>query len=408
MCIVANPNPIVSNRPKPLQVVDVRDFGAKADGESDDAPAIQRAINEVSKSGGRVLFPPAVSPYIIRTSLVIAADNVDLHGPGATIKLADEASREKIIDCVVIRGTTKKPVSGVRIYGLTIDANYWKQTGSANPRGIDSDWATKLVIEKVTIKRPFVGLTFGLGVTHSEARDCTITQWHNDAFDVSGDGQAGSTHHIKFIRCRAVKSPNENDGGLSGRRHNAWEIEDGCRDVELIDCAVEDAGGTGFGLRNHAWSHPVTTQRITFTRCKTKNVRSGWSVRGTDHQVIVTGVKLNECQSDAVSSTIVQGVDDVLITDSTFSGLLLLGMRSTQAAELQIAYRPARNVTIKNTTIGRFKANLNSANNGKADYQPIVRLINVKAAAAQVFGNLESLKIKDCQFKSPLQHGGQP
>lgn len=407
-CVAANTNPTTPTRKEPLQVVNVLDFGAKADGKSDDAPAIQQAINQVSKSGGRVLFPPAVSPYIIRTSLVVSANNVDLHGPGATIKLADEASREKIIDCIVIQGTAQKLVSDVRIHGLTIDANYWKQTDSANPRGIDSDWATKVLIERVTIKRPFVGLTFGLGVTHSEARDCTITQWHNDGFDVSGDGQADSTHHIKFIRCRAAKSPNENDGGLPGQRHHAWEIEDGCRDIELIDCSVEDAGGTGFGLRNHAWPHPVTTQRITFTRCKTKNVGSGWSVRGTDHQVIVSDVQLDECQSDAVSSTIVQGVDNVVITNSNFSGLLLLGMRGTQAAELQIARRPARDVTIKNSTLGRLKVNLNPANNGKTDYQPIARLINVKAASAQVFGTFESLKTTDCQFKSPLQHGGQP
>ena len=173
------------------QVVNVRDFAAKADGRSDDTPAIQKAIGHVSKSGGRVTFPAAAKPYVIRTSLIISADNVELYGPGATIKLADEASDGKVIDCIIIQGTEEKPVSGVRIHGLTIDANYWKQTGSANPRGIDSDWATKLVIEKVTIKQPFVGLTFGLGVTHSEARDCTINQWHNDAFDVSGDAKSG-------------------------------------------------------------------------------------------------------------------------------------------------------------------------------------------------------------------------
>ena len=386
----------------------MRDFGAKADGKSDDAPAIQRAIEQVSKSGGRVSFPAATKPYIIRTSLVVSADNVELYGPGATIKLADEVNAGKVIDCIIIQGTEKKPVSGVRIHGLTIDANYWKQTGSANPRGIDSDWATKLVVEKVTIKRPFVGLTFGLGVTHSEARDCTINQWHNDAFDVSGDAKSGSTHHIRFIRCRARNSPNETDGGLPGRRHNAWEIEDGCNDVELIDCAVEDAGGTGFGVRNHSWPHPVATQRIAFTRCKTKNVRSGWVVRGTDHQVTVAGVKLIKCQSDAVSSTFAQGVVGIEITDSSFTGLLLLGMRATQAAELEIAGRPVRDVIIRNTSIGRFKANLKPGNNGKIDYQPTARLINVKAESAQVFGNLKSLKINGCQFKTPLKHGGQP
>ena len=390
------------------QAVNVRDFDAKADGRSDDTSAIQKAIDHVSKSGGRVTFPAAANPYVIRTSLIISADNVELYGPGATVKLADEASDGKVIDCIIIQGTEEKPVSGVRIHGLTIDANYWKQTGSANPRGIDSDWATKLVIEKVTIKRPFVGLTFGLGVTHSEARDCTINQWHNDAFDVSGDAKSGSTHHIKFIRCRAKNSPNEDDGGLPGRRHNAWEIEDGCSDVELIDCAVEDAGGTAFGVRNHSWPHPVTTQRISFTRCRTKNVRSGWVVRSTDHQVTVTDLKLNKCHSDAVSSTFVQGADNIEIIDSNFSGLLLLGMRSTQAAELEIATRPARDVTIRNTAIGRFKANLKPGNNGKTNYQPSAQLINVKAASAQVFGSLKNLKTKDCQFKAPLQHGGQP
>jgi len=395
-------------KPKPVQVVNVRDFGAKADGKSDDAPAIQRAIEKVAKTGGRVLLPAATKPYIIRTSLFISADNVELYGPGATIKLADEASDGKIVDCIIIQGTEKKPVSGVRIHGLTVDANYWKQTGSANPRGIDSDWATKLVIEKVTIKRPFVGLTFGLGVTHSEARDCTINQWHNDAFDVSGDAKTGSTHHIRFIRCLARNSPNETDGGLAGRRNNAWEIEDGCSDVELVDCVVEDAGGTGFGVRNHVWPHAVATQRISFTRCRTKNVRSGWVVRGTDHQVTVSSVKLIECQTDAISSTFVQAVDEVEISESSFAGLLLLGMRGTQAAEMEIASRPACDVTIKNTRIGRFKANLKPGNNGKTDYQPTARLINVKADSAQVFGSLKNFKTEACQFKTPLKHGGQP
>ena len=404
LCFSAN----AADRAKPSQVVNVRDFGAKADGKSDDTPAIQRAIELVAKTGGRVLLPAAAKPYIIRTSLIVSADNVELYSPGATIKLADEASGGKIIDCVIIQGTEKKPVSGVHITGLTIDANYWKQTGSANPRGIDSDWATKLVIEKVTIKRAFVGLTFGLGVTHSEARDCTINQWHNDAFDVSGDAKTGSTHHIRFIRCQAKNSPNETDGGLAGRRNNAWEIEDGCSDVDLVDCVVEDAGGTGFGVRNHGWPHAVATRRISFTRCKTKNVRSGWVVRGTDHQVTVSGVKLIKCQTDATSSTFVQAVDEVEITGSTFSGLLLLGMRGTQLAELEIADRPARNVIIRNTAIGRFKANLKPGNNGKIDYLPTLQLINVKSASTQVFGSLKDLKTKACQFKTPLKHGGQP
>jgi len=124
--------------------------------------------------------------------------------------------------------------------------------------------------------------------------------------------------------------------------------------------------------------------------------------------VTVSGVKLIKCQTDAVGSTFTQGVGGIEITDSSFTGLLLLGMRGTQAAELEIADRPTRDVIISNTSIGRFKANLKPGNNGKMDYQPTAQLINVKAESAQVFGSLKSLKTKGCQFKTPLKHGGQP
>ena len=122
----------------------------------------------------------------------------------------------------------------------------------------------------------------------------------------------------------------------------------------------------------------------------------------------VSGVKLNKCESDATSSAFVQAVDNVEINDSNFTGLLLLGMRATQVAELEIANRPARDVIIRNTSIGRFKANLKPGKDGKIDYQPTLELINVKAASAQVFGSLKNLKTKACQFKTPLKHGGQP
>ena len=389
-------------------VVNVRDLGAVGDGQTDDTKAIQAAIDKVAKTGGKVLLPPSKQPYLIRNALTIRASQTELYGPGATIKMADHAIDGKVIDCLEIVGTEQAIVENVTIRGLTIDANYWQQKDSYNPRGIDSDWATKVLIDKVTIKQPFVGLTFGLGVTHSEARDCVITQWHNDAYDASGDGRSGICHHIRFVRCRAVNSPNQADGGLAGSRDDAWELEDGCFDVELIDCVVENAGGTGFGVRNHGWPHAVATRRISFTRCRTKNVRSGWVVRGTDHQVTVSGVKLIKCQTDAVGSTFTQGVGGIEITDSSFTGLLLLGMRGTQAAELEIADRPARDVIISNTSIGRFKANLKPGNNGKMDYQPTAQLINVKAESAQVFGSLKSLKTKGCQFKTPLKHGGQP
>ena len=53
-------------------VVSVKDFGAKGDGSTDDAVAIQAAIDSVS-SGGIIFFPKGI--YIIGTSLGIRSNN---------------------------------------------------------------------------------------------------------------------------------------------------------------------------------------------------------------------------------------------------------------------------------------------------------------------------------------------
>ena len=96
----------------PGTITSVTDLGAKGDGKTDDAAAIQAAIDRVSRTGGRVLIPKAASPYLIGRSLVIAADNVALCGPGATLRLADGAGSGKIVDCIEIRGTEAQILGG--------------------------------------------------------------------------------------------------------------------------------------------------------------------------------------------------------------------------------------------------------------------------------------------------------
>jgi len=386
---------------EPLLAADfsVHDTGAKADSTTDDAAAIQRAIDQASRAGGRVLFPPAERPYLIGKPLVVAASNVELHGPGATLKLADGASAGKTVDCIEIKGTKDKPLRDIAIRGLTIDANYWKQPGAKAPRGIDSDWATNLVVDKVTIKRAWVGLTFGRGVTHSEARDCLITQWHNDAYDVSGDRDAAATHHVRFLRCRAANSPDEDQGGLPGRRDDAWEIEDGCTDVELVDCVAENAGGTAFGVRSHRYTKPVEMRRIAFTRCRaTKMRRFGWCVRGTSAIVTTHGVKLIDCSSDSTCA-FYNGVGDIEIAGGTFTAPLLIGMYRDSEKATQPPAAPARDVAISRAKLDVLKANLKPGNDGAQGYQPTLTLRRTTVAnTLKVFGDRKHLDATDCQL----------
>lgn len=288
-----------------------------------------------------MVIPPSDRPYLLNTGLKISSDNIRLVGPGATLKLADGAIAGEIIDVIEVRGTPDDPAENVVISGLTIDANYWTQHGSYNPRGIDSDHATNLLIERVAIDRAFVGLTFGFGVHDSEARDCTITRWYDDAFNASGDGYSGACSGIRFVRCVAENSPDEGQGGLPGNRNNAWKIEDGTHNVELVDCVVRNAGGNGFGVRNHGWNRPVVTSDTRLIRCRAENVaRLGFHVRGQRYPNSLEGVLVRDCSSDSVS-VFEKDVRGLMIEDSEFASTVTIG--------------PAFDALIRDTSFSRLR-----------------------------------------------------
>ena len=321
--------------------VTVTAFGAVSDGRTPTAAAIQAAIDSVSETGGEVVVPASDRPYLLETGLTIRADNVRLTGPGATLLMGDGAIAGEIIDVIEVQGTPEDPVEGVVVSGLTLDGNYWSQHGSYNPRGFDSEYAHGLLVENVTITRAFVGLTFGLGVEDAEARDCRVTRWYDDAFNASGDGYSGGARRIRFVRCVAEDSPDEGQGGLPGNRNNAWEIEDGTHDVELIDCVVRNAGGNGFAVRNHGWDRPVVTSNTRLIRCRAENVaRLGFHVRGQRYPNSLDGVLVRDCVSDSVS-VFEKDVRGLMIERSRFGATVTIG--------------PAREAVIRDTAFSRLR-----------------------------------------------------
>lgn len=306
-------------------VIDVTSLGAVADGETDCAPAIQQAIVRAEGTGGTVRIPAAEQPYLLRSGLTIAGDDVTIEGEGATLFFADGAAQGEIVDIIQIVGTEDDPAEDVTIRGLTIDANYWNQPGAYNPRGIDSQHATRLTIENVRIDRAFVGMTFGRGVRGSVARGVTVTRWYDDAFSASGDDTTRACTGIRFENCTAADSPNEIAGGLPGNRDDAWEIEDGADRILLNNCVVRNCGGNGFAVRNHAGAGAVTTSAISFGNCTATGVAGyAFLVYGGSAERTVENIRLTRCVTDGVSN-FNKDVRDLRITASVFKALVTLG-----------------------------------------------------------------------------------
>jgi len=308
--------------PRPRIVA--RELGAVADGKTDDWAPIQKAIDAVEAAGGGiVVLSPSETPYVVAKTLRIDSDDVEIVGHGATVKLADQAGDGRVVDVLEVGGTPQRPVQNVKIVGLTVDGNYWAQTDAGNPRCLDFDHVVNGEVRDVHLTRGFVSLTFGRGCSRCTAVNCVATRWHNDGFNASGDGTSAGCYAISFVNCHARNAPNESDGGLAGSRNNAWEIEDGVQDVYLLDCSVTNAGGNGFGIRNHAGYGNEITERIMLSNCTVRNVsRFALYATSCSDTNVVRAVRVLGFRADGPVG-FWNGVEDLIVSGRFSAGLEL-------------------------------------------------------------------------------------
>jgi polygalacturonase len=106
--------------------IDVTAYGTKGDGLTDDAAALQRALDARQS---RVVVPAGT--YRIGQSLRIGSDTLLILHPRARIVLADGAGVDHGVHLI----TNKDPVAGNR--NIHIEGGIWDGNNPSNPRGPD-------------------------------------------------------------------------------------------------------------------------------------------------------------------------------------------------------------------------------------------------------------------------------
>ena len=91
-------------------ILNVVSMGATGDGTTDDSAAFQKTIDQLAKTGGRLLIPWAVKPFRIARPLVVSSDHLEVWGPGALIEFAGDAS-------LTASGVRDLAIRGLRIKG---------------------------------------------------------------------------------------------------------------------------------------------------------------------------------------------------------------------------------------------------------------------------------------------------
>ncbi|MFN7919682.1 MAG: glycosyl hydrolase family 28-related protein [Bryobacteraceae bacterium] len=219
----------------------VTSYGADLSGKADSRSAFQAAIDAARRAGGgRVEIAPG--EYRLSGGLRIAeATDIELAGAGALLRL-DRASASAEMPVIQVERSRS-----ITLRGFTLDANAYEQRPKPG-KAIQFRFSEDALVEDVVIRRPYVGLSFRQGCARVTARRVTVTDYQEDGFDAGGDADevdGGSAHGISFLRCVARDAPR------CPRDGNAFEIEDGAREVRIENALVESVAGNGIALRNH-------------------------------------------------------------------------------------------------------------------------------------------------------------
>jgi hypothetical protein len=243
-------------------VFDVRQFGAKGDGSSDDSRAIQTAIDRASAAGGAVVELP---PGEYRCIGLVLKPNVDLHG------------------------LQKRSILTARGIGTLLTV----------PQDVQSATVHGLSFRGVTERSPSVGLRLH-GIGNFVTR-CDFIGFADEAIIIA---EGGLVHHLEYVFAdNCLRVPRTRVSGV---------LTVGAHDCTLLD--VEIAGGLGTRLgqilepADNNWCIYVTGSNTFMTDCvaevgqggirfaassqqnRVENTRSdlharhGWYIEGTRSQ----------------------------------------------------------------------------------------------------------------------------
>lgn len=232
---------------------DVADFGAKGDGASDDAPAVQAALDAAAPVSGTVTL--RAGTYFIGSSLLLRS-GVTVRGvPEETVLfMLPQASQT-----FIMQGTS---LSDVELNGLTFRAN----TNTDNVSGLYMVGARNCDLHGLRLENLSYGMKLGSGPMG--------LGWLVEDVVARGCEQPLYASHIRGCVFRDLDL--EQSGGEGS--HCVY-LERECRQLTFQDCTFK--GGTGYTL--HLYPADGASSDIAFTSC---------SVDATDGRypaVIATG-----------------------------------------------------------------------------------------------------------------------
>jgi len=328
---------------------DVKEYGAKGDGKTDDSEAIASVIMKAAGSGATVLFPAGtylVLDLPVASKITLAGDPENR----ATLKLNHQAIRrrgsiitqtgENPIDRVVIRDLKfdgdrhnipeEKVAQLVNICGLRdsqlINCEFYDGTGGM----IIQRNATNVKLENCTVRD-----TDAIGFYIQNGNNITLSNCHSirnksaygifevdylilenctGMYSTSGHIQIDASRHVKYINCESAYNRGK------GFNIMASHFRKGAppHDVLYENCVAHDNGEEGFNM--------CGANNVTLKNCKSyDNKLAGVAMATVDSLEsgeLVGSVKVSQCEirDNGAEAILVNGARNCEFSENVISG----------------------------------------------------------------------------------------
>jgi len=331
-------------------IFNVKDFGAKGDGLTDDTAAIQNAIDAAAAAGGGQVYMPT-GTYIVSggeepsDGCLMLKSNVYLYGDGmgaTTVKVAD-GSDTKITG--VIRSAYGEQTHDFGVSNLTIDGNRDNTTGKIDgwfngyipgEAGYDSN----VTLDSVEIKdcsgygfdphEQTVNMVIKNSVSHGNGLDGFVADFLSDSTfennvaydnDRHGFNIVTSTHDFTLTNNVAY-----NNGGTGIVVQRGSEDIPSPSNITITGGEVYGNGAEGVLIK---LSSEVTVSGVDIH----DNAGAGVRIYGSNHVEIIDNTLNNNSLGNPVPEIIIQSYDDTLGvsgkyfngSDNTIQGNLISG-----------------------------------------------------------------------------------